>query len=107
MKRSSLARVFVCWLMSVFLWGCSENTAKEKVGISFGVGEAKRWPYEMEMMKGHAKELGLEVDARLNKNEKEKSQKSDCEDLELLFWLLCQEILTMHQVFWIWHIPGT
>ncbi|MCG9027174.1 substrate-binding domain-containing protein [Laribacter hongkongensis] len=81
MKRSSLARVFVCWLMSVFLWGCSENAAKEKVGISFGVGEAKRWPYEMEIMKIRAKELGLEVDARLNKNENEKSQKSDCEDL--------------------------
>lgn len=63
--------------MLACLSGC-ENPSKLKIGISFGVGEAQRWPMEMEVMVARAQELGMEVEARLNKTDTPKTQVQDC-----------------------------
>lgn len=38
--------------------GC-DDAPKPKIGISFGVGEAKRWPAEKGYMEERAQELGM------------------------------------------------
>lgn len=63
-------------LLLACLYGC-EPPAKPKLGISFGVGAAKRFPLEMAYMKERAAELGMEVEGRLNKDEMP-PQRQDC-----------------------------
>lgn len=72
----------LCILIAMFtLGGCTEPDPAPKIGISFGVGEATRWQVEMDLMVERAKSLGLEVEARLNKTDKPKTQTQDCFEL--------------------------
>lgn len=73
--------VFSMVLAVIALGGCSDQPSTPRLGISFGVGEARRWPYEMQVMVERAKEMGLQVDARLNKNQAAMTQIEDCEDM--------------------------
>ena len=73
---SPKASLCLVLLLLVCLCGC-ESPDKPKLGISFGVGEAKRFPLEMAYMKERAAELGMEVEGRLNKDEMP-PQKQDC-----------------------------
>ena len=75
-----LKKLLCCALLLFLCAGC-KDTGKPKLGISFGVGESKRWPYEMSVMTGRAEELGMEVDARLNKTDTPKTQTQDCIDM--------------------------
>lgn len=68
----------LCCALLLFLCAGCQDTARPKLGISFGVGESKRWPYEMSVMTGRAEELGMDVDARLNKTDTPKTQTEDC-----------------------------
>lgn len=72
-----LKKLFCCVLLILLCAGC-DNGARPKLGISFGVGGASRWPMEIAMMEKRAKELGMDVDARLNKTDTPKTQTEDC-----------------------------
>ncbi len=65
----------------VSLSGCVERAPLPKLGISFGVGAAQRWTYEIQVMTEHARALGLDVDARMNRNEEARRQLADCEEM--------------------------
>ena len=75
-----LKKLLCCALLLFLCAGC-KDTGKPRLGISFGVGESKRWPYEMSVMTGRAEELGMDVDARLNKTDTPKTQTQDCIDM--------------------------
>lgn len=59
------------------LTGCQQKEPA-KIGISFGVGEAARWPKEADYMEAKAKALGVEVEVRLNKTDTPKTMQEDC-----------------------------
>lgn len=74
-------QILRCTAMLTFLLvltGCSEQREAPKLGISFGVGEAARWPKELKHMTARAESLGMQVEARLNKTDKPKTQAQDC-----------------------------
>lgn len=60
------------------LCGCMESSKPQKIGISFGVGPAARWPAELQVMEEQAKALGLEVISSLNRTDKPKTQTQEC-----------------------------
>lgn len=71
-------------LVIVFLLlpaGCGEQNKQVKIGVSFGVGPAARWPLELQYMEEKAKKLGVEIETRLNKGDTEKTQEQDCIEL--------------------------
>lgn len=75
-------KYLLCLLIALAsLSGCVERAPKPRLGISFGVGTAQRWTYEMQVMTDRARALGLEVDARMNRNEEAKRQLADCEEM--------------------------
>ncbi len=78
--NAMLKKLFSCFLL-VFLCVACDNAGKPRLGISFGVGPAKRWPMEMTIMVDRARELGMDVDARLNKTDTPKTQTEDCIDM--------------------------
>ncbi|MFQ0813615.1 hypothetical protein AVM02_07030 [Brucella anthropi] len=83
-KRFSAIRIIrtiVFIAVAAMLAGCMEEGQKDRLGISFGVGEAARWPFEMSVMVEHARSLGMAVDTRLNKGNTGKSQENDCDEL--------------------------
>lgn len=91
----------LCTLCAVALVLCvvacdSKEAEKVKIGVSFGVGEAVRWPKEMANMEARAKELGAEFEGRINKPNSPKSQMEDC--LELLAGGIDVLILTPRDV---------
>ncbi len=61
--------------------GCSEQKKDVKIGVSFGVGPAARWPLELEFMEKKAKALGATIETRLNKGDQDKTQEEDCKEL--------------------------
>lgn len=79
-----LSRLLGCVVMVSMVLGmtaCNEAEKPKKdvkIGISFGVGEAKRWPQELGYMEARGKELGAAVETRLNKTDKPKTQLEDC-----------------------------
>ena len=75
-----LKKLLACFLLLFLCVGC-DNAGKPKLGISFGVGSAKRWPMEMDLMVQRPRELGMDVDARLNKTDTPKTQTEDCIDM--------------------------
>ncbi len=73
----------ICALMPLLgLCGCEDNARKVKIGVSMGVGSATRWQREKAFMEERAKELGADIEVRLNLTDKPKTQAEDC--LELL-----------------------
>ena len=74
-------RLLCCiFLVLMYVSGC-DDAQKPKIGISFGVGEAKRWPAEKGYMEERAQELGMEVETRFNKADAPKTQMQDCFEL--------------------------
>ena len=74
-------RLLCCiFLVLMYVSGC-DDAQKPKIGISFGVGEAKRWPAEKGYMEERAQELGMEVETRFNKADAPKNQMQDCFEL--------------------------
>ena len=74
-------RLLCCiFLVLMCVSGC-DDAPKPKIGISFGVGEAKRWPAEKGYMEERAQELGMEVETRFNKADAPKTQMQDCFEL--------------------------
>lgn len=61
--------------------GCANKQGPVKIGASFGIGAATRWEMEAEYMKAHAQDLGVELEARLNKTDKPKTQLEDCKEM--------------------------
>lgn len=61
------------------LSGCEKAAPKTiKVGVSFGVGIATRWKSEERFMHERAKELGIELESRLNITDNPRTQTEDC-----------------------------
>lgn len=61
--------------------GCANKQGPAKIGASFGIGAAARWAMEADYMTAHAKELGAEIEVRLNKTDKPKTQLEDCKEM--------------------------
>lgn len=68
-------------IFNIGIISCSNTKSEVKIGVSFGVGEAIRWQSEKKYMEDHAKELGAEIEVRLNTTDKPKTQKEDCIEL--------------------------
>ena len=60
------------------LTGCEDNNHKVKIGVSIGVGGAARWQKDMAFMEERAKELGADIELRLNLPTSPKTQTEDC-----------------------------
>lgn len=79
MKAKKWIGLFCTVLMlTTLLAGCNEKKEAVRVGVSFGVGAAERWGHEKEYMEEYAKELGVEIEVRLNKTDEPKTQQEDC-----------------------------
>lgn len=65
-------------LLVICLGACGSSNEKVKIGVSFGVGQAARWDAEAGFMEDKAKELGADIEIRINRTDEPKSQKDDC-----------------------------
>lgn len=72
---------FLAIIMVLSLTACKGTDKKVKIGVSFGVGAAIRWENEKKYMEDAAKELGVDIEIRLNKTDTPKTQKEDCFEL--------------------------
>ena len=73
--------ILVCCMLLVLgsaLPACAAQPKTIKIGVSFGVGAAARWDFEQTYMEERAKELGAEIEVRLNRTDEPKTQKQDC-----------------------------
>lgn len=68
-------------LLACLVSACSKEDKTIKIGVSFGVGEAARWPQELAFMEKRADELGVNIETRLNKTDTPKTQEEDCKEL--------------------------
>ena len=69
-------------LISFMITGCSSNSDKQiKLGVSFGVGHASRWESEKGYMESYAKELGIDIEVRLNQTDTPLTQEEDCKEM--------------------------
>lgn len=74
-------RLICCICAVVFIFmasGCSDSKDTAKIGVSFGVGGASRWVQEKEYMENRAKELGAQIEVRINTTDTPKTQTQDC-----------------------------
>lgn len=69
-------------LLLLSLNGCEDESRKVKIGVSISVGGAARWQKDMAFMEKRAKELGADIELRLNLPDSPKTQTEDC--LEML-----------------------
>ncbi len=79
-----IKKILLCVLSAMLILGvagCAGSAKKPKIGVSFGVGAAVRWPSEKAFMEKRAEELGVEIEARLNTDEAAKPQLEDCKEL--------------------------
>lgn len=79
-KRLLLLCSLLC-LSAALLAGCNASQPEPKIGVAFGVGPAARWPQEIAHMEEYAKTLGVQLEARLNKDETVKPLDADCIEL--------------------------
>lgn len=78
------------------LTGCESTPVKPKIGVSLGVGAATRWKKEQVFMEERAKELGMDIEVRLNQTDKPMTQTEDC--LEMIASGISVLILTPRNV---------
>ncbi len=78
-----MKRILSCLLAGMLmlgLAGCGKSAEDVKVGVSFGVGPAARWPQEQAYMEQRAKELGIHMETKFNTTD-EPTQLEDCKAL--------------------------
>lgn len=71
-------------VMSIaFLSGCSSTKEDKdiKIGVSMGVGPATRWDNEKTYMEERAKELGIQMEVRINRTDEPLTQEEDCKEM--------------------------
>ncbi len=79
MMKKFIVIICITALLFVGLTGCGFGNKQVKIGVSLGVGEAKRWEMESEYMKEYAATLpNTSIEVRLNKTDKPKTQTQDC-----------------------------
>ena len=81
MKKKILSIAIVVFMLATLLTACKQASQTPKIGVSFGVGPAARWGLEKGYMEAHAKELGIDMEARLNQGDGDKTQIEDCKEL--------------------------
>lgn len=79
-KFPHLLLVSVVIIVCLTFWNCKNKNETVNIGVSFGVGVAERWDKEMRFMEARAKELGVDIEFRLNRGSV-KSQNEDCIEL--------------------------
>lgn len=77
MFKRFLTLVLVPALLITGFSACGLNKTA-KIGVSFGAGPAVRWDHEKEYMEAHAKEIGADIEIRLNRTDEPKTQTEDC-----------------------------
>lgn len=77
----SIAFAFLVIIACVSLAACTSKNKSPKIGASFGVGVALRWEAEAQYMQQRAKELGAELEVRINKTDEPKTQYEDCVEM--------------------------
>lgn len=80
MKKRMFCILCALVLLAGLLTGC-KSQGPIKIGVSFGVGPAVRWPLEQGYMEAYGKELGIEVETRLNLTDTPLTQEEDCKEL--------------------------
>lgn len=80
MKRL-LCGMFCMGLLVCLMSGCTKKDDKVKIGVSFGVGAALRWESEKTYMEERAKDLGVDIEVRLNKTDEPLTQEEDCKEM--------------------------
>lgn len=78
--KTKLVSGLLAAIFLVCLSGCGQSARTPKIGVSLGVGEAARWVSEQQFMEDRAKELGAEIEVRLNKTDVP-TQEEDCRQL--------------------------
>ena len=68
-------------LIILSISGCNSIEKKPKIGVSFGVGGSDRWMNEKAYMEAQAAKLGVDIEVRINTDEKVKTQTADCREL--------------------------
>lgn len=81
MKKVILLGVGIAVLCAAFFLWFFWDKKIPKIGVSMGVGPAARWAREKVYMEERAKELGVDIEVRLNTTDKPKTQKEDCIEL--------------------------
>ncbi len=81
MLKRFLCCLCVLALLGGALAGCGKSAKDIKVGVSFGVGAAARWPKEQTYMEERAQELGIQMEVRLNTTDEPKTQLQDCKEM--------------------------
>lgn len=75
-------RIFMITMLSLILVlslsACSNKKEPTKIGVSLGVGKAIRWEEEKAYMEARAKEVGADIEVRLNQTDEPKTQQEDC-----------------------------
>lgn len=80
MLKKLMCFVFVGILVFA-MSGCSTKDKEVKIGVSMGVGAATRWDSEMQYMEARAKELGVDIETRLNRTDEPLTQEEDCKEM--------------------------
>lgn len=68
-------------LLVITVPACASSNKAVKLGVSFGVGSAARWESEAVFMQERAKELGADIEVRLNRTDEPKTQFEDCKEM--------------------------
>ena len=80
-----MIKKIVCFLcvfgLTIGLMGCSSKGKEVKIGVSMGVGPAARWESEITFMEERAKELGVALEARLNRTDEPLTQEEECKEM--------------------------
>lgn len=81
MKRKMILFCMLVIGMTLLLSSCNNSNDNVKIGVSFGVGKAIRWEHEKNFMETRAKELGADIEVRLNRTDEPKTQQQDCYEM--------------------------
>lgn len=81
MLKRILSVVCCVSILGTLFSGCAKKPESVKIGVSFGVGAAARWPQEQAFMEARAKELGVNIETRFNTTDEPKTQEQDCKEL--------------------------
>lgn len=80
-KQWKKSGILVLGILMLCLSGCAKKNSDVKISVSMGVGPAARWGIEKEYMETRAKELGVNIEVRLNKGDGPKTQEDDCKEM--------------------------